>query len=47
MGHTKNSQDRRAALDDKQLPGRPGLSRRLFVLEPAHAGMHTQVFSVP
>jgi len=47
MGHTKNLQDRRVAHVDKQLLGRSGLSRRFFVLEPAHAGMHTQVFSVP
>jgi Ser/Thr protein kinase RdoA (MazF antagonist) len=40
----KNIQDRLAAYVDKRLLGRLGLSCRPFELEPAHAGMHSQVF---
>ena len=44
MDSMKNLQDRLSAYVDKKLLGRLGLSRRPFVLEPAHAGMHSRVF---
>jgi Ser/Thr protein kinase RdoA (MazF antagonist) len=44
MDHMKNLQDRLAAYVDNRLLGRLGLASRPFVLEPAHAGMHSQVF---
>jgi Ser/Thr protein kinase RdoA (MazF antagonist) len=40
----KNLQDRLASYVEKRLLGLLGLAGRPFVLEPAHAGMHSQVF---
>lgn len=44
MDSMKTLQDRLSAYVDKRLIGRLGLARRPFVLEPAHAGMHSRVF---